>query len=167
MWKKLSYHLEGISYQCCIHFLRNIDHFKINCNGENLKVLCSNITEKIHWAEDVKELIENETKLTYDIKVHTAGEIKAKIEGKFAKPGPLSKAMKIHVILITANGETRSKFLPSHDTEGWRLAMMYKPWLFLSPSGDLGISLVWHNLSPPDPTGPHFGPTVEILFKLN
>ena len=39
----------------------------------------------------------------------------------------------------------------------------------LSPSGDLGISLVWHNLSPPDRTGPHrlFGPTVEILFKLN
>ena len=36
---------------------------------------------------------------------------------------------------------------------------------FLSPSGDLGIGLVWHNLSPP----PHrlFGPTVEILFKLN
>ena len=35
---------------------------------------------------------------------------------------------------------------------------------FLSPSGDLGIGLVWHNLSPPD----HrlFGPTVEILFKL-
>ena len=35
---------------------------------------------------------------------------------------------------------------------------------FLSPSGDLGISLVWHNLS-----GPHrlFGLTVEILFKLN
>ena len=44
---------------------------------------------------------------------------------------------------------------------------------FLSPSGDLGIGLVWHNLSPLDPTGPHptppqlFGPTVEILFKLN
>ena len=41
---------------------------------------------------------------------------------------------------------------------------------FLSPSGDLGIGLVWHNLSPLDhPTPPHplFGPTVEILFKLN
>ena len=43
---------------------------------------------------------------------------------------------------------------------------------FLSPSGDLGISLVWHNLSPPDRTGPDsflqlFGPTVEILFKVN
>ena len=37
---------------------------------------------------------------------------------------------------------------------------------FLSPSGDLGIGLVWHNLSL-DPTGPHFGLTVEILFKLN
>ena len=38
----------------------------------------------------------------------------------------------------------------------------------LSPSGDLGIRLVWHNLSPPDRTGPPlFSPTVEILFKLN
>ena len=37
--------------------------------------------------------------------------------------------------------------------------------VFLSPSGDLGIRLVWHNRTPP----PHrfFGPTVEILFKLN
>ena len=32
----------------------------------------------------------------------------------------------------------------------------------LSPSGDLGIGLVWHNLS-----GQLFGPTDEILFKLN
>ena len=39
--------------------------------------------------------------------------------------------------------------------------------ILLSPSGDLGIRLVWHNLSPPDRTGPHFDPTVEILFKLN
>ena len=36
--------------------------------------------------------------------------------------------------------------------------------ILLSPSGDLGISLVWHNLSPPPQL---FGPTVEILFKLN
>ena len=38
----------------------------------------------------------------------------------------------------------------------------------LSPSGDLGIGLVWDNH--PHPTGPDhplFGPTVEILFKLN
>ena len=38
----------------------------------------------------------------------------------------------------------------------------------LSPSGDLGIGLGWDNH--PDRTGPdhpHFGPTVEILFKLN
>ena len=34
--------------------------------------------------------------------------------------------------------------------------------VFLSPSGDLGIGLVWHNR-----TGPHFGLTVEILFKVN
>ena len=35
--------------------------------------------------------------------------------------------------------------------------------LFLSPSGDLGIGLVWDN----NPTPQLFGPTVEILFKLN
>ena len=33
----------------------------------------------------------------------------------------------------------------------------------LSPSGDLGIGLVWDNPTPPR----LFGPTVEILFKLN
>ena len=43
------------------------------------------------------------------------------------------------------------------------LVLRYTGW-FLSPSGDLGISLVWHNLSPPPQL---FGPTVEILFKLN
>ena len=38
---------------------------------------------------------------------------------------------------------------------------------FLSPSGDLGIALVWDN-HPPHPTPPQlFGPAVEILFKLN
>ena len=39
----------------------------------------------------------------------------------------------------------------------------------LSPSGDLGISLVWHNLSGPHPTTPPrlFGLSVEILFKVN
>ena len=37
-------------------------------------------------------------------------------------------------------------------------------WLFLSPSGDLGIGLVWDNRTTPQPD---FGSTVEILFKLN
>ena len=35
---------------------------------------------------------------------------------------------------------------------------------FLSPSGDLGIGLVWDNRTTPPWL---FGPTVEILFKLN
>ena len=39
-------------------------------------------------------------------------------------------------------------------------------WRFLSPSGDLGIGLVWDN-HPDRTTGPHFGLTVEILFKVN
>ena len=39
---------------------------------------------------------------------------------------------------------------------------------FLSPSGDLGIGLVWDNPTPPHPTPDRlFGLTVEILFKLN
>ena len=33
----------------------------------------------------------------------------------------------------------------------------------LSPSGDLGIRLVWHNLSPPHPTGPHRHFSVRLL----
>ena len=37
---------------------------------------------------------------------------------------------------------------------------------FLSPSGDLGIGLVWDN-HPPDRTEPLFGPTVEIRSQLN
>ena len=36
----------------------------------------------------------------------------------------------------------------------------------LSSSGDLGIGLVWDN-HPTPPHPPYFGPTVEILFKLN
>ena len=66
----------------------------------------------IHCAEDVKDLIENETKLTYDIKVHTAEEIQA-VRESLPSLGPLARAMKIHEILITADGVIKSKFLPS------------------------------------------------------
>ena len=65
-----------------------------------------------HCAEDVKDLIENETKLTYDIKVHTAEEIQA-VRESLPSLGPLARAMKIHEILITADGVIKSKFLPS------------------------------------------------------
>ena len=34
------------------------------------------------------------------------------------------------------------------------MALLALPGWLLSPSGDLGISLVWHNLSGPDRTGP-------------
>ena len=37
--------------------------------------------------------------------------------------------------------------------------------MFLSPSGDLGIGLVWDN--PITLSIPHFGPSVEIFSKLN
>ena len=66
----------------------------------------------IHSAEDVKDVIENETHLSYDIKVHTAEEIKY-VKDSLPKLGPLNKAMKIHEVLITSDGVTKSKFLPS------------------------------------------------------
>ena len=66
----------------------------------------------IHSAEDVKEVIETETNLIYDIKVHTAEEIK-QVRDSLPKPGPLNKAMKIHKIHISSDGDVRSKFLPS------------------------------------------------------
>ena len=71
---------------------------------------CPSIT--IHSAEDVKEVIETETNLTYDVKVHTAEEIK-QVRESLPKLGPLNKAMKIHEIHISSDGEVRSKFLPS------------------------------------------------------
>ena len=65
----------------------------------------------IHSAEDVKEVIETETNLIYDIKVHTAEEIK-QVRDNLPKLGPLNKAMKIDEILIISDGDVKSKFLP-------------------------------------------------------
>ena len=44
--------------------------------------------------------------------MHTAAEIKA-VRESLPNLGPLSKAMKIHEILIAADGDVKSKFLPS------------------------------------------------------
>ena len=71
-----------------------------------------NDMRSIHSAEDVKDLIENETKLSYDIKVITDEEIQAVMDS-LPSLGPLSRAMKIHKILIAANGVNKSKNLPS------------------------------------------------------
>ena len=66
----------------------------------------------IHSAEDVKNVSENEANLSYRIKVHTASEIE-KIRQKLPKLGPLTKALQIHEIMITSDGQVRSKNLPS------------------------------------------------------
>ena len=80
------------------------------------KVLFWRDTEKWyeanHSAEDVKEVIEKETNQTHEIKVHTAAEIK-EVRDNLPKLGPLNKAMKIHEILISSDGDMKSKFLPS------------------------------------------------------
>ena len=49
--------------------------------------------------------------LTYEIKVHTAEEIK-QVRDNLPKLGPLNKAMKIDEILISSDGDVKSKFLP-------------------------------------------------------
>ena len=77
-----------------------------------LKNYGENILKPIHSAEDVKEIIETKTNLTYDIKVHTAEEIK-EVRDNMPKLGPLTRAFKIHEVLISSDGETKSKDLPS------------------------------------------------------
>ena len=81
----------------------------------------------IHSAEDVKDLLQNETKLTYDIKVHTADQIQA-LRDSLPSLGHLSRAKKVHEIFITADGVVRSKtdvyydnVKITGDTAGWRL----------------------------------------------
>ena len=49
--------------------------------------------------------------LTYEIKVHTAEEIK-QVRDNLPKLGPLYKAMKINEILISSDGDVKTKFLP-------------------------------------------------------
>ena len=66
----------------------------------------------IHSAEDVKDVIEKETHLSYRIKVHTASDIQ-KVGEKLPKLGPLTRALQIYEIMITSNGQVRSKNLPS------------------------------------------------------
>ena len=60
----------------------------------------------------MKDLIENETKLSYDIKVHAVEEIQA-VRDSLPSLGLLSRAMKIHEILIASDGVIKSKNLPS------------------------------------------------------
>ena len=71
-----------------------------------------NDMRSIHSSEDVKDLIENETKLSYDIWVHTAEEIQAVMDS-LPRLGPLSRATKIQEILIVADGVIKRKNLPS------------------------------------------------------
>ena len=52
----------------------------------------------------MKDLIENETKLTYDIKVHATEQIQA-VRDSLPSLGHLSRAKKIHEIFITADGD--------------------------------------------------------------
>ena len=87
-------------------------NIKTQVESALLKRHGQNDMRPIHSAEDVKSVIEEETNLTYEIKVHTAADIKA-VRQSLPNLGPLSKAMKIHEILIAAGGDVKSKFLPS------------------------------------------------------
>ena len=80
-------------------------HALLKCHGEK-------DMRSIHSAEDVKDLIQNETQLTYDFKVHTADQIQA-VRDSLPSLGPLARAMKIHEIYITSDGVVKSKNLPT------------------------------------------------------
>ena len=60
----------------------------------------------------MKDLIDNETKLTYDIKVHATEQIQA-VRDSLPSLGHLSRAKKVHEIFITADGVVKSKNLPT------------------------------------------------------
>ena len=62
----------------------------------------------------MKDHIENETKLTYDIKVHAAEQIQA-VRDSLPSLGHLSRAKKIHEIFITADGVVWSKTYVYYD----------------------------------------------------
>ena len=87
-------------------------HFPSSFNDMLLDKMSGHEILLIHSAEDVKNVIEEETNMTNEIKVHTAAEIKA-VRESLPNLGPLSKAMKIHEILIAADGDVKSNFLPS------------------------------------------------------
>ena len=97
-------------------------HGKSPCDGVggNIKkqveeVLLNNYgeqnLEKIHSVEDVKKALEK-TRLTYDISIHTAEEIK-EVRDSLPKLGPLTGALQIHEIHISPEGEIKKKKLPS------------------------------------------------------
>ena len=71
-----------------------------------------NSIQSIHSVEDVKKIIEDKTRLTYDISIHTEEDIE-EVRDSLPKLGPLVGALKIHEILISPDGLVKKKNMPS------------------------------------------------------
>ena len=91
-----------------------------------------NDMRSIHSSEDVKDLIENETKLSYDIWVHTAEEIQAVMDSfpsldlcperwRSTKSSELPMVWSRAKIFLLMCTRTMLKSPSSEDIEGWRL----------------------------------------------
>ena len=114
----------AVELQICIRLLfTESGHGKSPCDGVggNIKTQVEEVMLRNHGeheviqiksVEDVKELIENKTRLIYDISIHTEKEIED-IRESMPKLGPLVGAMKIHEVLISSNGIIKKKNLPS------------------------------------------------------
>ena len=68
--------------------------------------------EAIHSVEDVKKVIKDKTNLSYHITIHTKEEID-RVKEKMPKLGPLVGALKLHEVLVSADGLLQKKDLPS------------------------------------------------------
>ena len=66
-----------------------------------------NSIQSINSVEDVKKIIEDKTRLTYDISMHTDEDIN-QVRESLPQLGPVG-AFKIHKILISPDGLVRKK----------------------------------------------------------
>ena len=98
-------------------------HGKSPCDGVggNMKTQVEDVmltkfgdgdVEPIHSAENVKQLIEEKTNLTYEIAVHTKEDIEL-VKESMPKLGPLVGAMKVHEVMISPDGVIKKKDLPN------------------------------------------------------
>ena len=110
----------AVELKICIRLLfTESGHGKSACDGvgENIKTQVEEIVlqnhgensiQSIHSVLDVKKIIEDKTRLTYDISIHTEEDIK-EVRDSLPKLGPLVGALKIHEILISPDGLVKKK----------------------------------------------------------
>lgn len=98
-------------------------HGKSPCDGVggNIKTQVENAMlndfgrqeiESVHSVEDVKKVIQEKTNLKYEIYIHTKDQIE-EVKESMPKLSGLVGALKVHEVVITADGVIKKKDLPS------------------------------------------------------